>query len=395
MSASYSTPSAASAKPVKPNKPTAEFPLFPHASGQWAKKIRGQLHYFGVWADPDAALDSYERQRDALHAGKKPRPDPNAVTVKDVVNSFLNHKKALLDAGELSPLTWKKYKEATDEVIAQFGKARLASDLDPQDFAALRARMAKKWGLYRLADMIQHVRSIFKHGYDDGAGLLTMPTRFGPGFARPTKKTIRLHKAQQGPKLFTADEIRRLLAAATVSLRAMILLGANVGMGNSDIANLPLSALDLDTGWLRYPRKKTGVARRCWLWPETVQALKAVLAKRTQPKNVEDAELVFVTKYGENWAKESSGGPIGKELRKLLDKLGINGHRNFYTLRHTFRTVADESKDQPAVDFVMGHELAHMSSVYRETISDARLRAVANLVRTWLFPSQAFIKVVD
>ena len=383
MSDTNSTLPARPDKPAKPAKPRDDFPLFAHASGQWAKKIRGKMHYFGKWEDPEAALKSYLEQKDALHAGKKPRPDANAVTVRDVVNAFLYHKEALLDSGELSPLTWKKYKEATDEAIAQLGKARLASDLDPQDFAALRARMAKKWGPYRLADMIQHVRSIFKHGFD--AGLLPVPTRFGQEFARPTKKALRLHKAQQGPKLFAADEIRRLLTAATVSLRAMILLGINAGMGNADCANLPLAALDLDKGWLDYPRPKTGVARRCWLWPETVEALRAVLARRAEAKNAEHAGLVFLTKYGESWAKESSGGPIAKELRKLLDKFGINGHRNFYTLRHTFRTVADESKDQPAVDFVMGHEVAHMSSVYRETISDARLRAVVDHVRAWLF----------
>jgi hypothetical protein len=28
--------------------------------------------------------------------------------------------------------------------------------------------------------------------------------------------------------------------------------------------------------------------------------------------------------------------------------------------------VADESKEQPAVDFIMGHEVPHMSAVYRE-----------------------------
>jgi integrase len=390
MSAHYSTPAAPTDKPAKPRD---DFPLFPHASGQWAKKIRGRLVYFGVWADPDAALASYLAQKDALHAGKKPRPDPDAVTIKDVANAFLNHKKALLDTGELSSRTWKKYMEAAGEVIAQLGKGRLASDLDPQDFAGLRDRMARKWGLYRLADMIQHVRSVFKHGYD--AGLLPVPTRFGPGFARPTKKAIRLHKAQQGPKLFTAEEIRRLLTVATVSLRAMILLGINAGMGNADVANLPLSALDLESGWLSYPRPKTGVARRCWLWPETVAAIKTVLARRPGPKNAEDADLVFITKYGENWAKESSGGPIGKELRKLLIILGINNHRNFYTLRHTFRTVADESKDQPATDFIMGHEVPHMSSVYRESISDARLRAVAIHTHAWLFPSRAFVRSVE
>jgi len=72
-------------------------------------------------------------------------------------------------------------------------------------------------------------------------------------------------------------------------------------------------------------------------------------------------------------------------MRKLLNKLGIDGQRNFYTLRHTFRTVADESKDQPAVDFVVGHVDASMAGRYRERIDDSRLRAVTEYVRAWLF----------
>lgn len=70
---------------------------------------------------------------------------------------------------------------------------------------------------------------------------------------------------------------------------------------------------------------------------------------------------------------------------------GTSGRQGlgFYALRHTFRTVADESKDQPAVDFAMGHEVPHMSAVYRETIRDVRLRAVTDYVRKWLFERPA------
>jgi integrase len=324
-----------------------------------------------------------------LHAGRTPRPDPQTATVKDVANAFLNAKRALLDAGELSPHTWANYKRAAVTLVEHMGKTRLVADLDPQDFAALRTKMAKptgKWGPHRLAVTIQHIRSIFKHAFE--SALIPSPVRFGPGFKGPSKKTFRLHRAKLGAKLFTAEEIRMMFDAAGTSMKAMLLLGINAGFSNSDCANLTRSVLDLDGGWADYARVKTGIPRRCPLWPETVQALRDVLAKRRQPKNEEDADLVFVTKYGLSWGKDTTDNPVSKETAKLLRRLGLNGRkgRGFYTMRHVFRTVADESKDQVAVDHIMGHARDDMASVYRERISDERLRAVAEYVRKWLLP---------
>jgi integrase len=344
MSEHQSTAPAPSGKPAKPRP---DFPLFPHATKRWAKKIRGQLHYFGPWDDPDGALARYNEQKDALHSGRKPRPDPEAVTVKDAVNAFLNAKQALLDAGELSPRTWKDYKTSCDLIVKEFGKARSVADLGPDDFEKLRAAVARRWGPVRQGNTVQQIRGVFKYAVD--SDLVSGPVRFGPSFKKPSKKTLRIHRAEQGAKLFTADEVQRMVAAAGLPLRAMILLGINCGFGNSDCGNLSLSAVDLERGIIDYPRPKTGIPRRCVLWPETVQALREALSYRPTPKLAEDAGLFFVTRQGPGWFRGDTNSPLTKETGKLLKALGINGRKGlgFYTLRHTFRTIADEAKDHP------------------------------------------------
>jgi integrase len=386
VSEPHSTPGPEPAKPTKPAKPYPEFPLTAHPAGYWCKKIRGKLHYFGPWDDPDGALKKYLEQKDALHAGRTPRPDPAALTVKAAANAFLNAKQALVGSGELQERTFAEYRDMAEELVAHTGKQRLVSDLGPEDFARLRDKLASKWGPVRLKKAIGYVGMIFRHAYE--AGLIDRPVRFGPGFRVPSRKVLRLHRAERGLRMFEAEEIRQMLAAASPQLKAMILLGINAGLGNADCGRLPLSALDLERGWLTYPRPKTGVARRCPLWPETVEAIRGALAERPDPKDKAHAGLVFVTKFGLSWAKGTTDNPISSEVRKLLDLLGINGHRNFYALRHTFETVGGEAKDQVAVDAFMGHARDDMASLYRERIGDERLKAVANHVRAWLFPKE-------
>lgn len=382
MSKKDSSPSA------KPAKPSPDFPLFPHAAGVWAKKIRGKLHYFGSWEDDrdgTRALAKYNEEKDDLHSGNKPRPDREGTTVKEVVNKFLNHKKQQVAAGELSSLTWTEYKTATDLLISALGKGRVVADLGPDDFAALRAKMSKRWGPVRVGNVVQYVRCVFRFAYDND--LIDKPVRYGQGFKKTSKKTLRLHRASQGAKLFTAAEIHKLLDAAGPQLRAMVLLGVNCGLGNTDCARLPLTAVNLDTGWLDYPRPKTGVGRRCPLWGETVTAIREALAKRPTPKNEADAGLVFVTKYGASWAGNATDHPISAAFARLLKAAGVNGRRGlgFYTLRHVFRTVSDGAKDPIAADALLGHEIAAMSTVHREAIDDDRLKAVVNHIHEWLF----------
>jgi len=387
----------------KPAKPRPDFPLFPHATGRWAKKIKGKLHYFGPWADPDAALARYVEERDDLYAGRKPRRRGEGLTVKDLVNKFLVAKKARVDAGELALGTFGDQYKTCKRVLSVFGGHRLVEDLAPDDFEALRTNIAKTYGKLSRKVEIKRVRSIFRYAYE--AHLVDAPVRFGPGFVGPSRRELRCERQQNGQRMFEAMEIRTMLAAASVRIKAMILLGVNCGFGNTDVANLTIQNLDLEDGWCNYPRPKTGISRRCPLWPETVKAIGAALEVRPKPRDKADNDLVFVTPAGQRWVRVwTRGKPSGPDadlenlarvsrtdrvtsaMAQLLAKLGLarRGH-TFYALRHTFETIAGESRDQVAVDAIMGHSREDMASVYRERIGDDRLRAVAEHVRKWLF----------
>ena len=380
----------------RPPKPYRDFPLTPHSLGYWCKSIRGKVKYFGRWGRrvngkmerlPDdgwqTALDEYNRTRDALYQGKTPRPKAEGLTLADLCNRYLTSKHRLLDAGELAPRTFRDYKGVCDRLVAFFGGDRTVLDLAADDFEALRSSIAKTAGPVRLGGEIQQTRMVFKYAYD--AALIDKPVRYGPTFKRPSKRVLRKAKQANGSRMFERHEIRTLLDAAPVQLRAMILLGVNSGFGNADCGTLPLSALDLEGGWIDYPRPKTGIERRCPLWPETVEALQEVVTNRPEPKKQIDSDLVFLTQCRLGWTKDSSANPISAEFRKLLQSVGLyRKGRGFYALRHVFQTIGEEA-GETACRFIMGHADSSMSGVYRERISDERLRAVTDHVHSWLF----------
>ena len=380
----------------KPAKPYADFPLFPHATRRWAKKIKGKLHYFGPWDDPDGALQNYLDQRDDLHAGRTPRARTNGLTIRELCNRFLTSKRHLLDNGEITDRTFHDYYSTCERVVSTFGRTRPVEELAASDFERLRSKLAKKRGPVALGNEIQRVRMVFKYAYDEG--LIDRPIRYGQSFKKPSRKTLRKARAKNGKRMFEAAELRKAIDSASQPLRAMILLGINCGFGQTDVSSLPQSAVDLEGGWIDYPRPKTGIERRCPLWPETIKALREAIANRPKAKDAADADLTFITKYGKRWVKthatgNGSGTPadaLGQQFSKLLTELGIKRPGvSFYALRHTFETIGGESRDQVAVDHIMGHARDDMASLYRERISDERLKAVTDTIHNWLFAEDA------
>jgi integrase len=266
----------------KPERPK-DFPLFAHASGQWAKKVRGRLRYFGVWSDPPAALRKWNAQKADLLAGRVPRPvGPAELLLHELLNAFLVAKKALLAQGQIVERSWEDYLATCKRLVRVFSRETPVGRLGPEDFQRLRADMAKTWGPTRIGTEIRRCRMPFAWGVANG--YIPHVPRYGEAMRRPSAKVLRKHRASKGKRMFEAAQIQTILAQAGPTIKAMTLLGINAGLGNQDVALLRKKNLDLKTGWLDFPRPKTGIPRRVPLWPETIAALRRVLKLRKKRK---------------------------------------------------------------------------------------------------------------
>lgn len=216
--------------------------------------------------------------------------------------------------------------------------------------------------------------------------------RFGSSFKKPPKKAMRLNRAKKN-KLYTPEQVRDLIdIAPSDQLKAMILLAINCGFGNTDCSELTVDAVDLDGAWIDYPRPprpKTGVRRRCKIWPETRDALTVVINVRRTPKDRKHRNLVFLTLFRLPWVEEKNDA-ITYEFRKHIKARGY--HRpglSFYALRSTFATIGRQTGDVAAVKAVMGHvDDSVLNEHYSQSFPDERLEAVANHAHGWLFGTE-------
>lgn len=375
--------------------------LFAHRNGQWAKKIRGRMCYFGVVADPAAALARYQAEGPSLHRGEgieHSRAICDAgLSVEHAVNAWLAWQLSRVESGDLTRATFRDYRMVGQWIGDAVGWATACGTLTPAVWSAARAELGRR---YSTPGTVRKF-VLLTRAWAKWAECLMPPLDLGRDWRGPAQRAMRLRRADQrasNPRLIRDGDLRHLLIGCrNPQLRAMLWLGINCGFGQTDCATLEIQALrHLGTEALRVfvgVRRKTGVDRVCPLWPETAAALQRIIGGRT-------AGLVFVTRCGRPWVRmrDHGGGrmvaidSISTVLRKEAALLGLEGLR-FYSLRHTFRTIADSLRDQRAIDVIMGHaggsaagdwQPSRISGAYVESVEFSRLRAVSEHVRAWL-----------
>jgi integrase len=372
-----------------PERPTPDFPLWFHAaSGQWCKKIKKKQVYFG--ADAQEALAKYLKEWGPRQAGINPRKTtPATITVDQVNVKYLDAQKGKLSDGEITQRTFADNVADCKRIAKVLGRNTIVATLGPPDFRKLKKAIAKTNSAANTAKLIRRYRAPFKFAWDER--LIEKPVWFGRDFKGAPKKLLRREQRLKASQVYSAAEVRLMIESAPLPLRAFILLGINAGMGASDIATLPRSTLAECGLWLDFPRVKTEVDRRIPLWPETRAAIDEALVVVREAKSPEHASLAFLTRSRVPWVRVNAKGTyndeIGKAFSKLLTTLKLKRPGvSFYSLRHTFRTIADATRDKPAIEKIMGHEgdATDMGIHYVEWDDDARLLDVTTHVRNWL-----------
>lgn len=367
----------------KPSKPRKDFPLYAHANGQWAKKVRGKTYFFGTWDDAVAAENSWNRDKEALLDGRNPDESRNGDSIGWAVNCFLDSKQLQNDRGELTKRALDDYHRACKRLAAFFGKGRRLVSFRSPDIERYRNSLPNTWGPTTINNHLRLVRVFFK--YINDAELSDRKISYAIGLKAVPKSSVRKAQAKQATKEFTAEECWRLLNSAGTPMKAFIFLGLNCGFGTADIARLRIDQINFENQWIGDTRGKTGVSRGSWLWAETIQALREAINERPDTTNNQFDQLAFLTTNRRPWSEDGgTSHPLTLAFGKLKRKAGIKklgvGH---YALRHTFATVAADTKDQQAVDYVMGHYDPSMAANYRESIEPERIKAVCRHVREW------------
>lgn len=154
------------------------------------------------------------------------------------------------------------------------------------------------------------------------------------------------------PRGIAADDLRRLLAAASLRDRALLLLLADTAARASEICNLHLADVDLVKG-LAIVHGKGGQDRFVFLSPPTVQALGAWRA-------VLSGDWLFP---GQRGPLKPSG--LAQVLKRLKKRSGVTGRCNAHSFRHGFaRDYLLDGGDLASLCDLLGHSDIAVTKMY-------------------------------
>jgi len=120
-----------------------KFPLTLHATGQYCKKIRGKVYYFGT--DKQIAHSRYLEQAADLHAGRRPKPESinSSSSLRDLCNLYLCYQDSRAQIGEIKLRHFHDQISLLKDFVKFIGPNRLVSDVSTVDLQNYRSKLIR------------------------------------------------------------------------------------------------------------------------------------------------------------------------------------------------------------------------------------------------------------
>ena len=200
-----------------------KFPLTLHKTGQFCKKIRGKLYYFGT--NKQQALQRYLEQASYLHNSKQVERNlvKSALSLKTLCNLYLDHQESRVAIGEI------KFRHVSDQIILlrdfvkSIGSNKMISDISTIDLQNYRKKLIKAG---KAPNTINNRIAVIKAMYHwalDNEIIQTAPN------LKALKKITNPKKEEK--LIFSMAQVQKLFDFTDVQMKAMIWLGSTDEFG--------------------------------------------------------------------------------------------------------------------------------------------------------------------
>ena len=119
-----------------------KYPLTLHPTGQFCKKIKGKLYYFGT--DRKAALERYLEQTAYLHIGRGAKPKlTSSLSLKALCNLYLDHQESRSDVGKIKSRQVYDQTLLLRDFVKYIGPNCIVSTISTVDLQNYRKKLIK------------------------------------------------------------------------------------------------------------------------------------------------------------------------------------------------------------------------------------------------------------
>ena len=125
-----------------PNKeiPSDKFPLTLHTMGQYCKKIKGKIYYFGK--NKKQAHERYLKYAAFLLSGT-PKINNDSLSIKELCNLYLEHQESRVEIGEVQSRHYFDQISLLKDFVKFVGKTRLVTDISTIELQNYRLKLIK------------------------------------------------------------------------------------------------------------------------------------------------------------------------------------------------------------------------------------------------------------